>query len=89
MCFIYAVLFMTQQLLPFPDRSRGVYTCNVVWGYFPSTGILQYINITSQEQYQNRRKQKNQMFRNTYTYVEKENLISCQSTKTMTTGIFK
>ena len=31
---------MTQQLLPFPDRSREIYACDVLCGYFPLTGIL-------------------------------------------------
>ena len=35
-----AVLLMTQQLLHFPDRSREIYACGVVWGYFPLTRIL-------------------------------------------------
>ena len=30
---------MTQQLLPFPDRSREIYACDMVWGYFPLTGV--------------------------------------------------
>ena len=33
---------MTQQLLPFPDRSREIYACDIVWGYFPLTQILQH-----------------------------------------------
>ena len=32
---------MTQPLLPFPDRSREMYACDVVRSYFPLTGILQ------------------------------------------------
>ena len=32
---------MTQQLLPFLDRWREICACDVVWGYFPLTGILQ------------------------------------------------
>ena len=39
-----AVLLMTQQLLTFPDRSREIYACDVVWGYFPLTEILQIIS---------------------------------------------
>ena len=31
---------MTQQLLPFPDKSREIYACDMVWGYFRLTGIL-------------------------------------------------
>ena len=31
---------MIQKLLPFPDRSREIYACDVVWGYFPLTEIL-------------------------------------------------
>ena len=31
---------MTEKLLPFPDRSREIYACDVVWGYFPLTETL-------------------------------------------------
>ena len=34
---------MTQQLLPFPDRSREIYACDVVWGYFLLTGTLHQV----------------------------------------------
>ena len=35
---------MTKQLLPFPDRSKEIYACDVVWCYFPLTGVLQKSN---------------------------------------------
>ena len=41
------VLLMTQQLLPFPDRSKEIYACDVVWGYFPWTEILQVVRLTT------------------------------------------
>ena len=46
-CFL-----MTQLLLHFPDRSREIYACDMVWGYFPLIGIIQFIFNTFQNRSQ-------------------------------------